>query len=139
MAIEATINYWAVLVSAVASMVLGSLWYGPLFGKMWMGLMGITRKQMQEGKKKSMTGTWIAAFVSTLVMAYVLSHFVDYLGAVDLNGALQLAFWMWLGFVATVQLGSVLWEGRPVKLYILNSVYYLVNLSVISVILTLWA
>ena len=31
-----TINFWAVLVSAIASLVVGSIWYGPLFGKMFM-------------------------------------------------------------------------------------------------------
>ena len=33
------INYWAVLVSAIASMAIGSLWYGPLFGKQFMPAM----------------------------------------------------------------------------------------------------
>jgi hypothetical protein len=71
-------------------------------------------------------------------MAYILAHFAAYAGAVDTSGALQLAFWTWLGFVAPVQLGSVLWEGRPVKLYAINTSYYLVTLAVMSLILVLW-
>lgn len=36
------VNYLAILVAAVLSMVLGFLWYGPLFGKEWTKLMGVT-------------------------------------------------------------------------------------------------
>jgi hypothetical protein len=36
------INPWAVLVSAIAAMVIGFLWYSPiLFANPWMRLMGI--------------------------------------------------------------------------------------------------
>ena len=36
------INFWAVLVSAIATMVIGFLWYSPmLFANPWMRLMGI--------------------------------------------------------------------------------------------------
>src|SRR5216684_1584610 len=38
----AGINFWAVLVSAIATMVIGFLWYSPmLFANPWMRLMGI--------------------------------------------------------------------------------------------------
>ena len=35
MAPPVEINYLAVLVAAIASMALGFLWYGPLFGNQW--------------------------------------------------------------------------------------------------------
>ncbi len=43
------INYGAVLVAAIIEIVLGFLWYGPFFGKMWMKSIGVT-----EGKTKGM-------------------------------------------------------------------------------------
>lgn len=133
-----SINIWPVLVAAIVAIVLGFLWYGPLFGKMWMQLMGIDKKKMAEMKKKPMTMNYVIMIISTLVMSYILAHFVNYLGATDISGALQSAFWIWLGFIATVILGSVLWEGKPWKLYFLNAAYWLVNLSVMSVILSVW-
>ena len=33
----AALNWWAILVATVAAFALGGLWYGPLFGKPWMG------------------------------------------------------------------------------------------------------
>lgn len=133
-----TVNYLAVLVSAIAAMVVGFLWYGPLFGKLWIGLMGITKKQMEEGKKKGMGKSYAILFVSSLVFAYILAHFVKYLSAATVGDAISAAFWIWLGFIATIALGSVLWEGRPWKLYFLNVAYQFVALAIQAIILTLW-
>ena len=139
MAMTTDINYLAVLVAAVASMALGFLWYGPLFGKTWAQLMGFDKKKMAEAKKKGMPKqTWVLMVAGTLVTSYVLAHFVDYLDATNVAGALQAGFWLWLGFIVPVQLGMVLWEGKPWKLYFINVAYYLVNLSVMAVILALW-
>ena len=63
-----SINYLAVLVAAIASIVLGFVWYGPLFGKTWTQLMGFDKKKMDDMKKKGMGAkTWI--FQSTLCRA----------------------------------------------------------------------
>ena len=136
---QPVINYLAVLAAAAASIVLGFLWYGPLFGKQWIALMNFDKKKMEEAKKKGMPKqTWVLMILGTLVTSYVLAHFVDYLDAVNISGALTAAFWIWLGFVATVILGGVLWEGKPWKLYFLNAAYYLVNLAVMASILAVW-
>ena len=133
----AVINYLAVLVAAIASMALGMLWYGPLFGKLWMKLSGITPQSMKKMKltpKAAMT----LGFIGTLVTAYVLSHFVDLLSVTTWSGAAQFAFWAWLGLVAPVQLGAYLWEGKPFKLFVLNTVYNLLVLIVITGIVAVW-
>lgn len=138
MAVE--INYLAVLVAALASIVLGSLWYSPvLFGKEWMKLSKITEKDVAAAKKKG--GMWkyyLGAFVASLVTAYILAHFVDYAGATTIIGGLQLGFWVWLGFIVTTLLSSVLWEGKPVKLYLISIGYYLVLFLLMGALLAAW-
>ena len=130
------INYWAVLVAALAAMVLGFLWYGPLFGKVWMNLMNFKKEDMK--KTKNMGLRYFGMVVSTLVMAYVLSHFVDYAGANSVSTGLILGFWIWLGFFATKSLGMVLWENKSFKLYVLITAYDLVSFLIMSVILAVW-
>lgn len=71
-------------------------------------------------------------------MAYVLAHFLRYLGAGGGRAAVEAAFWLWLGFIATVTLGGVLWEGKPWKLWIFNNGYQLISLAVMAVILVKW-
>lgn len=136
------INYWAVLVSAIASMVLGFLWYGPVFGKMWINLSGHTPQNSDAAKKKAMTTGYVLGFIGALVMAYVLAHalvFAEaYLKASGVSAGLMAGFWNWLGFIAPVTLGMVLWDGKPWKLWILNNGYHLLNLLIMGVILALW-
>lgn len=75
-------------------------------------------------------------FVTTLLMVYVLAIFVSV--APNMQGALMLTFWLWLGFTATVQAGSFLWEGKPIKLFIINASQTLVAMLVATIILVLW-
>lgn len=138
------VNYLAIAASGVASMVIGFLWYGPLFGKPWSKLMGwgdMTPEQLKEKQKKA-GPMYAISFVGSLVMAYVLAHSLAfaqaYLGTSGFSSGLEAGFWSWLGFVAPVTIGSVLWEGKPMKLWYINASYYLVLLLVMGVILALW-
>ena len=135
---QVTINYLAVLVAAIASMVIGFLWYGPLFGKQWIQFMDFDKKKINEAKKKGMGKIYALAFLTALIMSYVLAHFVDYVEAMTIADGAVLGFWLWIGFFATTQIGSVLWEGKPVKLYLINTLHYLVALAVMAVILAVW-
>ena len=137
--ITPTINYLAVFIAAVATMVLGSIWYSPmLFGKIFMKECKMSEKDKKNGMK-GMTSNYIIMFGTALVTAYILAHFVDYVEATSLSAALMLAFWIWLGFYATSELGSVLWEQKSMKYYAMNVGYHLVNLGIIATILTLWS
>ncbi len=133
------INYLAVLAAAVASMVIGFLWYGPLFGKPWMALMGWSEKDMEKKRKDpSMGKTYAVSFLGAIVMAYVLSHFANYAGAASILGGAQLGFWLWLGFVGPVQLTDVLFGGKNIKLFLLNTGYQLVSLIVMGALVAVW-
>src|SRR5687767_10682602 len=115
---EITINFWAVLVAAIINMGVGFAWYGPLFGKLWKKLMGLTDESMKNMPLSAAQAS-VGGFITALVMAYGLGHFVNLTGATGLDGAWQLAFWIWLGFQATVSAGSFLWEGKPLRLFLL--------------------
>lgn len=132
------VNFVAVLVAGVASFVIGGLWYsGMLFGPMWVKLLGWDEKRAAEAKKGGSQSMAIG-FLATLVTAYVLAYFVNMFGATDAQGGVRAAFWLWLGFVATTQLGGFLWEKKPFKLFVLNTAYSFLSLAVMGIILSLW-
>ncbi len=133
---DLAINYLAVLVASVASFVIGWLWYGPLFGKMWIELRGKDPASMQGMAMP--VGNMAVEFVAALVVAYVLARFTVLLNVTSWTTALHLAVWIWLGFQATLLLGPVLWEKMSLKLYCLNAGRWLVTLIVMSLILGLW-
>ncbi len=136
------IHYLAVLLSAVASMIIGFVWYGPLFGKMWMTLSGMTQEQIEQAKKSGMSSSYFIAFLGSLLMSYVLAHALifasTYLQVQGIQAGLTAGFWNWLGFIMPVTLGSVLWEKKPWKLWIINNGYHLITLLVMGAILAIW-
>lgn len=139
---EVPVNYLAVLACAIISMVIGSVWYGPFFGKQWMALSGMSMDKVNAGKAKGMGKAYALMFVGSLVMAFVLSHALifaaAYLKEEGVSAGLMTGFWNWLGFVAPVTLSTVLWDGKPWKLWVLNNGYHLVTLCIMGVVLALW-
>ena len=134
-----SINLWAVLLAAVSSMIVGSLWYMPgVFGKAWMKLSGAT---MDNKGKSATTMTWMygSVFVASLVTAFVLAHvtFLAHKFFKDsfMQDALGTAFWLWLGFTAARLYVHDTFEGRRKKLTLLNAAHELVTVLVMGLVI----
>ena len=129
------VNFWAVLVAALLNMIIGGAWYSfKLFGRPWMKYVDKTEEELQGGAGPGYVGMTLAS----VIMAYVLAHFVSYSEATGLVEGALVGFWAWLGFIATSMSGSWLFEGRPKGLYAINTGYYLVSLPIMSALLALW-
>lgn len=131
------INYPAVLVAGILHWILGAVWYG-MFSSKFVELMAWTPAQLAAIESQSHTRDYILAFVSSLVLVYILAHFVQYTKATNLAGGLQTAFWLWLGFIVTTQLPTVIFEGRKPGLYLLNIGYQVVACMVAGALLAVW-
>ena len=129
------VNFLAVGGAAIASIVLGFIWYGPLFGKQWMSIMGLKPSDMEKMKTGVQT-SYVGGLVSSLVMSYVLALLIEGMNTSAFYGnAYGLALAIWLGFVATVTLGGVLWENKPWHWWLLNNGYQLLSLLLMAGIL----
>ena len=131
------VNLWAVLITAIVSMIVGALWYGPLFGKAWMRFVGFNKdsvKKMKMTATKSMT----LGFIGSLIMAYVLAVFVGLSGANTLVEGAMVGFWVWLGFAMPLNASVFLWEGKSIKLFFLNTFQYLITFKLMAAILAVW-
>ena len=141
------INYLAVLVCGVLAMVLGMLWYGPLFGKEWMRLVGVPEDAMEQvkndpAKKRQMYWNYLIQFVFALVAAYILAHVVANGAAAGRGGVgygLYFAFFSWLGFTVPPTLGMVLWEGKPWKYWWIVAGYWVVYFCIAGALLAVWS
>src|SRR2546428_12606075 len=97
-----------------------------------MSMMGMSQQSMgREGMSKTM----ILTFIGSLVTAAVLSMLVGWMGAKTLGAGIAAGFWAWVGFVATVTLGGVLFAKMSWDLYILNNAYQLDSLAIMGAIL----
>lgn len=108
------INYWAVLVSALVAMAVGFVWYGPLFGKLWMRVAGLSAMS-EEAKKKMMSDSmklYVVQFLLSLFQVWVLAY---YIAGWQAASGLQNALWIWAAFVIPAIAGSVMWAAGSAK------------------------
>ena|SRR5579863_1271801 len=135
------LNWLAVVVAAISTMVVGFLWYSPiLFAKPWMREMGYdpTDKAKTDEMKKSAGPAYLGSTIAGFVTAVTLALFLDAIHAEDLHRGLAVSFHAWLGFVATVQFTGALFTKQSMKLFAINTGYQLVCFLVMGTILTLW-
>jgi len=130
-------NYWAVVVAAVAAFVVGAVWYSPLlFGKTYMEVRGLNPGAVAEMSPPA--AELLGELVRNLVVAFVLAHFVVRLGVGDWKGAVQLGLWVSVGFQAMLLMGAVLHEKMPWMLYAVHAGDALVKTILMTVILSVW-
>lgn len=128
-------NPLSILLAGFSNVILGMIWYNPkVFGTAWMRMINITPEQAELGKKRMPLMAFFG-FVAAVFMAWVLSIMQTAFGVFDVLGALDVGFWIWAGFVAPILLGTVLWETKPFKLYLINALYWLLAILTMSAIL----
>ena len=135
------VNLLPVLVAAVATRVVGFMWYSPLlFAKPWMALMGYdpNDKAGLEEMRKSAGKSYAISFVASLVSAFVLAKIITIATVNSVPYGRKIGFAIWLGCVATVQLTEVLFAKKPAKLFLINTGYQMVCYLVMGAILAVW-
>ncbi len=126
------LNWLAVVAAAVSSFIVGGLWYGPLFGKVWMQASGNTEEKAAGANMAKVFGL---SFVLQLVAATVLALFI---GGEGLHFALLASLHVGLFWVATA-LGVVyLFEQRSLGHWAVNAGYQVVAFLVMGIVLGLW-
>ncbi len=127
------INYLTVVIAGILNMIIGFLWYGPLFSKPWMKLVGLTPEKISEQSDK-MGMNYLTSFVLALVSAAVFQTIYMSFNPADIVESITLAFLVWFGFVFAVVINQSMFVKKPFKLILIDSGYNLVSLTVWSVL-----
>ncbi|HEV2195560.1 MAG TPA: DUF1761 domain-containing protein [Candidatus Acidoferrum sp.] len=136
-----SLNWLAILVAAISTMILGFLWYSPLlFAKAWTREMGYdpNDKAKMDEMRKSAGPAYAGSFFASLLSAFTLALILHGMRAESLHFGLMASFHIWLGFVATVQFTGALFAKQSMKLFAINTGYQLVCYLVMGAILVLW-
>ena len=129
----ADINWLAVVVATVSSFALGGIWYGPLFSKAWMKLTGMTK---EKGAEASMAVTFVGTFALNLLIAIAIALLTG--PHAGLHAGLHTGLFSAFFFVAT-SIGVIyLFEQRPLRLWLINAGYQVVNFSIMGSIIGAW-
>ena len=128
------VNWLAIVVAAIVKFAIGAGWYTVLFGRQWRELQGVPEGSSQSGLATAM----VVQIIGDLIMAYILARFIEHYAVGGIGGGILIGFMAWLGFVATIMVGSILYEKKPPMLVTINAGYQLVGIVVMGAILGVW-
>lgn len=130
------LNILAIIVAWLVNVIIGAFWYSPAgFARQWAELTGIDMIKMP----KSEANRSIAfVAVSALAQAFTLAVVIRSLELTTIGEALGTAVLLWLGLTAATTVGVTLYSRRSWKFWWINAAYFLIVMSINSLILTLW-
>jgi hypothetical protein len=128
----AELNYWAILLAALSSFMLGGVWYSPLlFGKTWLEGCGLTDLDLKNSDPKLVYGL---AFVLSLISAFVLAFLLG--PDPEILSALIIGSFVGVGLAASSLGISYIFEQRPLSLFLVNGGYHTFQFILMAVILS---
>jgi hypothetical protein len=134
-----TVDFWAIVVASIVAFIIGALWYSPLlFGKQWMSLIGMKERDIEIAKEKGMTKLYIVQFIITLITFTVLGFAISSLSITSARDAGFIGLLAWVGFIVPGAMGSLIWERKPFKLIMINSIGTLVCWVIGAAIIGMW-
>lgn len=137
----ASLNYLAIIVSAIASMMFGFIWYSFIVAKPWMKLMGynkLTKSEMQAMQKESGSAYMLSTFLS-LLQAFILAWAIlPNLTNVPLSTAMILIALIWLAFSLAYALNTAAFMKQSYKLAFINTGNQLFSILIMTAILKSW-
>lgn len=129
-----SINWLGFVLAVVAAMVIGSVWYGPLFGKKWMKIVGL--KMGESSPLKPM----LIMLGLVIVQVFVLAHLIAYSGYFypDYSGlsvGLLTGLWAFVGLIVPALVSKAIFEKGSTELLKINLGNQLITLLAIGAIL----
>lgn len=133
------INYWAVILATLSSMVVGAIWYTPkVFGNYWMKKASITPSGKASDAIGPIMTTVLVSFVTAWVLAGATFIAWSFYGGGFLGAAIVTAIVLWAGFTAARFITHDAFDNRPSGLTMLNIAHELVTLVVMAIIIGVW-
>lgn len=136
-----SVNWLAVIVCVVVSMITGSLWYNPrtFFPTWWKGI----GKTGEPGMQGNMGMTWTLTILSSFVQAIAMSFMVDAMGSLMTGGVsaatgAMTGFMLWFGFIMPTYLVNKLFAGHGFNVWAIEVGNHLVNFVLFGAILGAW-
>jgi hypothetical protein len=134
----AQIRILPLLAAGVVFMFVGGIWYGPLFGKAWMRLSGKTLESVQSMPKSTLTAIYLWSFVAAVATSYVLSLFIEATMRTTFGGGAVIGLLAGVGFCAMAFATNYLFNQRPFPLWLIDSGYQTLTLTLAGALLGGW-
>ncbi|MEM7096736.1 MAG: DUF1761 domain-containing protein [Pseudomonadota bacterium] len=126
----AAFNVWAVLGAGVTSFVIGGIWYGPVFGQVWITAFGFTEEDLAS---RPVGRTFGLSLLLALIAAANLELFIG--AQADWVFGATAGFFAGFGWVAMFLGILYLFEMRKLAAYLIDAGYCVICLTVMGVLL----
>lgn len=134
-------NYPAIIVSAILAIIVAAIYYGPIFGNLWLKVIGADVKDLKARKKmqKQAMPLYVISVVLTLFQVWVLAW---YLAALPGYAGWVHSLWIWGGFVIPTLAATIMWTNKSNKIkitqFLLQAGYQLIIFIMFGLILQYW-
>lgn len=130
------VNYLAVILAALAAFFLGYFWYSVIFVKPWQKLIGMKVTKKDELNVPPNLGKLLAgSFILELVMAYSLAVVIG--SNSDWQYGLAIGCVVGICFVSFAFGVNYMFEGKSLKLWLINAGYNTVVFALMGLIIGL--
>ena len=133
------INYLAVVLATLSSMIVGTIWYAPrVFGNYWMKAAGITPTGKAKDAIRPIVITLVVSFITAWVLAGAAFISLNFYGGSFFVNSLVTGIILWAGFTAARFITHDAFDGRPTGLTVLNVAHEFVTIVVMALIIGVW-
>lgn len=125
-----------VIACIIIQMIIGMVWYGPLFGTTWAKLHSISRDP-KNATLKHMASPMIVNIIGNLIQVLVLGRILTLTRFSGIIAPIVVVALLWLAFNASVTATGYAYMKKPLKLLAIESLYCLVSWEVMALIIVL--
>jgi len=144
------INILFIALAALVPMIIGAIFFGPLFGKQWMSSLGYTEENIPEPIK--MPIVYVVSLLLSFLLAYALALVIEFLHK-GLNDAGELVFMsdhtfghgayhgaqFGLMIAMPVLISNLLFQRNKASNIVMNVVYWMITLAIMGGIVEAFA
>ncbi len=127
-------HLFGIVMAIITSIMVGWVWHGLVFGKLWVRLTRLDTISKEEAMKGMYPGL-AANIVMVFVQAALLGRALQILTLRNVGDALIIAVLLWLPFSALVLLNTYVWARRPMLLWVLDALYNLASMLAVASVL----
>ena len=133
------VNYIAVILAVVASMVVGYAFYHPaVFGRRWMAQVGHDEESTGSGPPWIFPLVIAASFVTAWVLAGTTFMAWEFYDGGFMSAALWTGWILWLGFTAARVLVHDLFDTRSLQVTAITALNELLTVTAMALVIGAW-
>ncbi len=132
-----SVNWLAVIVSAVVAFFIGGAWYGAIFAKAWVSVHGFAEDELAIMQKQQLRNFGVF-LIGDVIMATVISLVYAKLGVTSAMQGAYIGAMLWLGIAATLGAARNAAYSKSIPAFFIDTFHELACLATVGAIIGGW-